>query len=218
MYIIGLVDDEDSQIKAIRRTIKTNAPQQEEYDFKSYSLSEESGKLVDEVFNNVMSDIVNLKISCLIIDYKIMVKTTKIKGTEIFGKIKETVPKFPIIILTEVVEESIEPDFVDADKVYKKREFFKLDEEYSKEKVSNIFDSMKKYVNKRDSLQLTLESLKDKMVKGSAVEDNIREVLKVESELDDFLPTEQTQIDKVFDEKKAKKIVELIEKANSMLE
>ena len=64
-----------------------------------------------------------MKLSSLIVDYKIIVKTYKIKGTEIFKKIKEEVPKFPVIILTEVVEESTEPDFVDADKVYKEKRF-----------------------------------------------------------------------------------------------
>lgn len=47
------------------------------------------------------------------------------------------------------MEDSIKPEFVDADKVYKKRDFFKLEEEYSKEKVTHIFDSMKKYVNRK---------------------------------------------------------------------
>lgn len=90
MYIIGLIDDEESQLRAMRRTIKTNAPRSIVYDFKSYSLSQESGKLVDEVFRDVMQDIINEEIACLIIDYKIMVKTTKIKGTDIFKKIKSS--------------------------------------------------------------------------------------------------------------------------------
>lgn len=218
MYVIGLIDDEEDQLRAIRRTIKANIVEEEACDFKSYSLSDESGKLVDEVYNNVMEDIINQKISCLIVDYKIMVKTTKIKGTDIFRKIKETVPKFPIIILTEVVEESIEPEFIDADKVYRKRDFLKLEDDYSKEKVSNIFDSMKKYIKQKDMLQVTLVGLKEKMVKGETIEENIAEVLEVESQLDDFLPTNQTQIDKIFDGNKVKEIIELIEKANSMLE
>jgi hypothetical protein len=218
MYTIGLIDDELTQIKNIRRTIKTNAPQNAQYDFKNYSLSNESSKLVDEVFDEVVEDIKNKLISCLIIDYKIMVRTTKVKGTDIFEMVKKAVPRFPIIILTDVIEESIEPDFIDADKVYRKSEFFKLSEEYAKEKTLNIFDSMKKYIGKRDSLQLTLSNLQKKMVEGSTIEENLEEVLKVENELDDFVPIEQTQIDKVFDSDKVKKIVELIEQANNLLE
>ena len=218
MYIIGLIDDEESQLSKIRRTIKTNAKKEEQYDFKSYLISDKASDVVSDVFEEVIDDIKNMKLS-LIVDYKIIVKTYKIKGTEIFKKIKEEVPKFPVIILTEVVEESTEPDFVDADKVYKKKDFYKIEGEYSKEKVFNIFDSMRKYVGQRDKLQLTIDDLKQQLAKGSLRhEEVVGNILALESQLDDFVPTEQSQIDKVFDEQKAKEIVALIEKANALIE
>ncbi len=219
MYIIGLIDDEESQLSKIRRTIKTNAKQDEKYDFKSYLISENANDVVSDVFDEVINDIKALKLSSLIVDYKIILKTYKIKGTDIFKRIKEEVPKFPVIILTEVVEESTEPDFVDADKVYKKKDFYKIESEYSKEKVFNIFDSMRKYVGQRDRLQLTIDDLKQKLTKGSSEREAVvSDILALESQLDDFVPTEQSQIDKVFDERKAKEIVSLIEKANALLE
>ena len=209
MYIIGLIDDEETQLKKIRRTIKTNAITNEQYDFKSYLISDNASDVVSEVFEQVISDIRDSKLSSLIVDYKIIVRTSKIK---------EEVPKFPIIILTEVVEESTEPDFIDADKVYKKKDFYKLESEYSKEKVFNIFDSMRKYKDQKDKLQLTIEDLKQKLTDGSRGRDAIGDILSLERQLDDFVPTEQSQIDKVFDENKAKEIVSLIEKANELLE
>ena len=219
MYIIGLIDDEESQLSKIRRKIKTNAKKEEQYDFKSYLISDKASDVVSDVFEEVIDDIKNMKLSSLIVDYKIIVKTYKIKGTEIFKKIKEEVPKFPVIILTEVVEESTEPDFVDADKVYKKKDFYKIEGEYSKEKVFNIFDSMRKYVGQRDKLQLTIDDLKQQLAKGSLRhEEVVGNILALESQLDDFVPTEQSQIDKVFDEQKAKEIVALIEKANALIE
>ncbi len=218
MYTIGLIDDEESQLKTIRRTIKTNARGDEKYDFKAYLISDNATDFVEKVFEEVINDIRELKLSSLIVDYKIIVKTSKIKGTDIFKKIKEEVPKFPVIILTEVVEESTEPDFVDADKVYKKKDFYKIESEYSKEKVFNIFDSMRKYIGQRDKLQLTIDDLKQKLSKGSLGREVIGNILALESQLDDFVPTDQSQIDKVFDEKKAKEIVALIEKANELLE
>lgn len=218
MYTIGLIDDEESQLKTIRRTIKTNAKGDEKYDFKEYLISDNASDFVDYVFEEVINDIRQLKLSALIVDYKIIVKTSKIKGTDIFKKIKEEVPKFPVIILTEVVEESTEPDFIDADKVYKKKDFYKIESEYSKEKVFNIFDSMKKYIAQRDKLKLTIDDLKQKLTEGSLGREVIGSILALESQLDDFVPIEQSQIDKVFDEAKAKEIVALIEKANELLE
>lgn len=218
MYIIGLIDDEESQLKKIRRTIKTNAKVNEQYDFKSYLISDNASDVVSEVFEQVISDIKDSKLTSLIVDYKIIVKTSKIKGTDIFKRIKEEVPKFPIIILTEVVEESTEPEFIDADKVYKKKDFYKIESDYSKEKVFNIFDSMRKYNEQRDKLQLTIENLKQKLTDGSRGRDVIGDILSLESQLNDFVPTDQSQIDKIFDESKAKEIVALIEKANDLLE
>ena len=217
MYTIGLIDDEENQLKTIRRTIKTNAGNDEKYDFKTYLISDNATDFVEKVFEDVINDIREMKLSSLIVDYKLIVKTSKIKGTDIFKKIKDEVPKFPVIILTEVVEESTEPDFVDADKVYKKKDFYKIESEYSKEKVFNIFDSMRKYIGQRDKLQLTIDDLKQKLSKGSLGREAIGSILALESQLDNFVPTEQSQIDKVFDEKKAKEIVALIEKANELL-
>lgn len=218
MYIIGLIDDEESQLKTIRRTIKTNANINEQYDFKSYLISDGVDDFVETVLGEVIEDIKQLKITSLIVDYKIIVKTSRIKGTDIFKRIKEEVPKFPVIILTEVVEESTEPEFVDADKVYKKKDFYKIESEYSKEKVFNIFDSMRKYIGQRDKLELTIDELKRKLTDGSAGREIIGSILSLESQLDDFVPTDQSQIDKIFDEDKVKEVVALIEKANELLE
>lgn len=218
MNIIGLIDDEESQLKAIRRTIKYNAGLNEDYGFKAYQLAENTERLVSDVYTEVMKDIIEKKIASLIIDYKIMVRTTKIKGTDILERIKDQVPKFPVIVLTEVVEESIQPLYVDADKVYKKKEFFVLDSDYSKEKVSNIFDSMHKYVEQRDKLSLDIEKLKEDLAEGKVDKRAIGNILSLESRLDEFVPTDQTQIDKVFDVNKVRSIVELIDKANQMLE
>lgn len=218
MYIIGLIDDEESQLRKIRRTIKTHVKERERYEFKSYLVSENTVDFVEDVFGQVMTDIKESKLSSLIVDYKIMVKTSKIQGTDIFRKIKEEVPKFPVIMLTEVVAESTEPEFIDADKVYRKKDFYKLESEYSKEKVFNIFDSMKKYVAQRDKLQLNIEDLKHKLVEGSMGQEAISGILALESQLEDFVPIENSQIDKVFDEDKVKEIVSLIEKANDLLE
>lgn len=218
MFTIGLIDDEVSQLQWMRRVIKTNAPIGFRYEFKSYKLPENDSDVVKYITEQVMNDISAGKLSSLIIDYKLVIKTLKIKGTDIYNMIKEEVPKFPLIMLTEVVEESLKPAFIDADKVYKKRDFYKLESEYSKEKVSNIFDSMSKYLVQRDKLQVTLTELKSSLSSEGTNEEIISKIMDCERQLDEFTPTDLTQIDKIFDVKKIKKVVELIEKANKLLE
>ena len=216
MYRIGLIDDEPAELTKVRRTIKVNAPKGMEFDFKSYEIPEKREDAIDQICSQVIDDIEGMNITALIIDYKIMVKALKVNGTDILKEINDTVSKFPVIILTERVEESIQPDHVDADKVYKKKDFFKLEEEYSKEKINHIFDSMVKYVKQRDELTLTLSELKKKLESGdrSVIED----VLKLEEKLDEFVPVEQTQIDRTYDANRMKAIVDLIAEANKLME
>lgn len=215
MFLIGLIDDEDSEIKKIRRTIKINAPSNVEFDFKSYNIPTIGADAVNIISNEIIKDIEDQSVMSLIIDYKIMVKTLKVQGTDILKKINDFVPKFPVIILTERVEDSIKPEFVDADKVYKKRDFFKLEEEYSKEKVTHIFDSMKKYVNQKDQLIVNLEQMKEKLLSGDR--SVIGDVLNIEVELDKFIPVEETQLDRVYNPDKMRSIVDLIEKADELI-
>lgn len=216
MYRIGLIDDETSELTKIRRTIKVNAPRNVEFDFKPYDIPEKREDAIDNICEQVISDIQKQFITALIIDYKIMVKALKVQGTDILKRINEAVPRFPVIILTERVEESIQPIHVDADKVYKKKDFFKLAEEYSKEKIAHIFDSMAKYVKQRDELSLTLFELKKKLEDGDRTV--IKEVLILEEKLDGFVPVEQTQIDRTYDADRMKHIVDLIAEANRLME
>ena len=62
--------------------------------------------------------------------------------------------------------------------MYIKREFLKIKEAYSKEKITNILDSMVKYVNQKDSLLVKLEEQQTKMNHAS---DNIQEIIEIEN-------------------------------------
>ena len=215
MYIIGLIDDEESEQRKIRRTIKTNSTCAEKFEFKTYVIPNEKESAIDRLSVEIINDIENKKITSLIIDYKIMVEAFKVKGTEILKRINENVIKFPVVILTERVDESVQVEYVDADKVYEKRRFFKLDEEYSKEKVNNIFDSMCKYVKQRDSLILEIERLKEKLSDGGR--DVIPEILKLEEKLEDFIPIGYTTWDKICDMDKFQGVIDKIEEANRLM-
>lgn len=215
---IGLIDDDEKDIRYIRRTIKIIAQQlgiREKYSFKNYQLVDDEKKLINQVIEEVITDIKDYNITCLIIDYKIMIETVKMEGTDILQAIQECVPKFPVIILTGVVDESKEKDFVDADKVYTKKEFFKM-EEYSKEKVGNIFDSMRKYVKQRDVLSGKMREYQEKIDTDALSVEMLRDIDCIEQKLGEFMPVESLQTDLILDEERLKDIVKLIDKANRM--
>ena len=216
MYIVGLLDDEKGQLATIRRTIKYNAPRNVQFDFINYDIPASKENAISEISEQVIRDICDEKITALIIDYKIMVEALKVQGTDILQRVNDVVPKCPVIILTERVDESISSSNVDADKVYKKADFFKIEEEYSKEKVAHIFDSMQKYVRQRDELTVALNDLKGKLSKGDR--SVIEAVLKIEARLDAFVPIEQTQMDRIYDTQRLQKVVDLINEANKLME
>lgn len=152
-YMIGIIDDEETAISKIRGVIKENKPKDVEVDFKIYLLEDEEGVSITELSKHILNDIKYGEIITLIIDQKIMGNTGEIEGTEIFKNIKEKVDKFPMIMLTNVAEECIENIFVDPDKVYKKSDFFAIDEEKSKEQVNKIFINAKKYIQNRKQIE-----------------------------------------------------------------
>lgn len=217
-FIIGLVDDEENQLAQIRRTIKTNAPKGIEYDFITYELSDDIKSLVDNVFGKAIHDIKNNQLSLLIIDYKIMIQVTKVEGTDILKKIQKLLPQFPVIILTDVIDDCISHNFVDPDKVYRKSDFFKLESEYSKNKTANIFRNMERYDVIRSHLEINLNSLKSQLVDEGANQELYNKLIETEKELDEYIPIEQTEVDKVFDSSKMKEMIELLEKADTLLE
>ena len=218
MYKIGLIDDESNELIRIRRTIKANAPKDVIFDFKQYELNTNVSNLMKEIASQVIEDIKHNEINTLIIDYKIMIETEKMEGTEILKQILQVAPNFPMVILTDIVADSIAHDFVDPDKVYKKSEFFKVLEDYSKQKVLNLFRNMERYVNTRNSLEQELKDLKKDIDKEGSKQETVDKIVSVESELDKLCPTNQSQIEKVFDAKKVKEILEILEKANKLME
>lgn len=135
--IIGIIDDDENEINSIQRTIitiiKRNILDVDDIEFKIYDLNSEIGKLTDNLIKKVIEDISKFKISLLIIDHKIMVNSNELlNGSDIFEQIRKVAPDFPTIIMTNVVEDSMKNNYVDADKVYAKSEFFKI-QGYAKE-------------------------------------------------------------------------------------
>lgn len=218
MYIIGLIDDEESELRSIRRTIKSNAPPGVSYGFKSYVLQDNAKDLVAHVFQEVLEDIRNGKVSLLVIDYKIMVQMHKVEGTEIFKCLQDEVPKFPMVFLTNVVEDCIDHSFVDPDKVYRKSEFFQIEEAYSKEKTENIFRNMERYCQMRTELELRLGKLKEDLVKNGTQAPVLKKILATETQLDELTPLQQSRLEKAFDPSKIKEVVQLLKEADELLE
>lgn len=217
-YTIGLIDDNDGQLADIRATIKENKSRDVSIDFKKYTIPTNSETAIDTLLKEIINDIKEECVQALIIDYKIVISTKNIDGTKIIKILKDNIPNFPVVVLTEIPDESRKKDYIDADKVYIKKNFLKLKDEYSKEKVNNIIDSIEKYVKQKDKLQTELdeawkkESLK--IDKSKAIQD----IIEVEEMLSKYIPLEITQADRVINKDKISEIMTVIKQANDLLD
>lgn len=220
--IIGIIDDDSDEIDKIKRTIitiiKKNNLDVGDIQFKIYELKFETGKLRDSIIKQVIDEITRFEISLLIIDHKIMIDSDElVKGSDIFEQIKKSAPDFPTVILTNVVEASLINDYVDADKVYAKSEFFKI-QEYAKEKTENIFRNIQRYEKLRNSAQQELEILKKELAKDTENQELVNQIVEKEKELDKYLPLQQSYLKEAIDLEEIKEILELLEEAKETLE
>lgn len=218
-YYIGIIDEDQDEIQDIKRTILINKPESISEDliqFVDYPLPKNASILSDEVTNSVLRDIVNGTIHLLIVDYRIIVESTYVEGTEIFNKISSLVSKFPTIILTNVPDDCYKP-FIDADKVYSKRAFFKVDENYSQEKTRNIFRNIENYKSQREQLSATLgEQLLKLETQGYSLE-TYQSIISLEKALDAYLPQGQSTVEKDLSITELKDAVDLLKEANGLI-
>lgn len=215
---IGLIDEESLQLHTIRMVIKSNTPTGEEIpNFKNYELHGTMATLREKIVHEIIRDIMDGSISSLLIDYKIMIDTALIEGSDLYKMIYDLVPQFPLIILTDVPEACFDKAFLDSDKVYRKSDFFQVESRLSKEKVENIFRNAKRYINQRNYLSLTLEKLKEQIAEQGMTEELYRELLDVEIALKDFYPSGITKYDNLYDATKMREIIDIIDKASQLL-
>ena len=207
-YIIGIIDDEQNAISKIRGIVKENKPEDIDVEFKTYFLENEKGISIKKLSKEILEDIKNNKINTLIIDQKIIINAGEVEGIKIFKSIKEEVDKFPVIMLTNVADECMKDDFIDPDKVYKKSDFFAIDEKESKELVKKIFINAKKYNDNRKKIETKIRALQNEISEnGNNAE-----------KLSELKPTDYTQIEKIVNPQKIKDILDLLKEVNNLLE
>jgi formyltetrahydrofolate synthetase len=90
------------------------------------------------------------------VDFKLDTTEKIITGGEILDFMHEETPEFPVIILTNVPDESKTSGLTDPDKVYAKKTFLDPRSPETKEKVRNMQLNMEKYINHRQKLEARL--------------------------------------------------------------
>lgn len=219
-YKIGIIDEDIADIEYIERTILINKPESitdEQVVFWRYPLPNQTENIYDSVVKSVVDKIISGEIQALIVDYQIIISATSLEGTEIFNKLSKIVPKFPLIMLSNMPDDCYSKEFIDADKVYSKRAFFKIEENYSSEKVANIFRNMDNYISQRSKLSARLAEQLTRLERDGYSSETLQAIIETENLLDEFFPQEQSAVEKSLDLTDLKNAVEILQKAQGLV-
>ncbi len=221
MNRIGIIEDDRSVIPEIKLVIAEYLKKKGEVvEYKEYFITDGKDQQ-REMLDLVLSDIEEGVIQTLFVDYKLDTRNLAVKGSEIIRTIREKLTEFPMIILTNVVEDGKESKATDADKVYQKEVFLNPDDERSEEMVENVLLNMKRYSQLRASLEAKRDTILQKMHQMNESDDEkmklLNELIMAETELQKFTPTHLLAVEKIFPVEEYKEVLGILREYKELL-
>ena len=217
-YVLGIVDEDANQQRKIRRTIKTNASAgRGEPEFKVYIAPDDNIATLKQLMDAIESDVSDHLIDGLIVDYDLVTPSANLRGTDIYKHLNELAPKLPVVLLTNYPEPCRELDYVDADKIYPKCKFFKIEEDYSKGKVSDLLENISKYSSQRIQLRQAFENEMNKFKEDSSDFKRYSKLIALEDELAKYAPQGSSKTMGDLNIDRLREAVKLIDQASAIL-
>ena len=207
MINIGIVEDKESELDNIKRCF---------YDyyrgdcaFQDYIIDEYGEK--EELVNKILDDILNTRIDVLVVDYLISREGFKIVGNEVYESVKRHIQNFPVIILTQYVDDSQRSEIIDPDKVYRKSIFFDINTQESKDSLKNIDISIRNFQRQKEKIEQKIlyeqQKIKDREIDPSV----LINLSELELNLNKYIVSDSaTELDKLFDTSQLECAVKLI--------
>lgn len=213
MFTIGIIDDVQSERDDIQVSIRDNFLDSSNIDFKEYLIE---GRSKEELLDEIRNDIIENTISLLIVDFRLDTTAKIIAGREILDFMHEETPEFPVIVLTNVPDESKTSDSTDPDKVYAKKTFLNPSLPETKEQVRNMQLHMEKYMKHRQNLEAELAVALNKYQKDKDADNVMGKIVTIENKLSKYKQIYQSAIDKDVNVSNLEKAFEILEKLKAM--
>ena len=207
MIKIGIVEDKESELENIKRIFYSYC--KENCDFQDYIIDEYGEK--EELVNKILDDILNTRIDVLVVDYLISREGFKIVGNEVYESVKRHIQNFPVIILTQYVDDSQRSEIIDPDKVYRKSIFFDINTQESKDSLKNIDISIRNFQRQKEEIEQKIlyeqQKIKDREINPSV----LINLSELELNLNKYKVSDSaTELDKLFDTSQLECAVKLI--------
>lgn len=207
MINIGIVEDKGSELDNIKRCFY--GYYRGDCGFQDYIIDEYGEK--EELVNKILDDILNTRIDVLVVDYLISREGFKIVGNEVYESVKRHIQNFPVIILTQYVDDSQRSEIIDPDKVYRKSIFFDINTQESKDSLKNIDISIRNFQRQKEKIEQKIlyeqQKIKDREIDPSV----LINLSELELNLNKYIVSDSaTELDKLFDTSQLECAVKLI--------
>ena len=204
---IGIVEDKESELENIKRTFYSFY--KENCDFQDYIIDEYGKK--EELVNEILDDISSTRIDALVVDYLISTEGFKIEGNEIYESVKKHIQNFPVVILTQYVDDSQKSEIIDPDKVYRKSIFFDINTQKSKDSLKNIDISIRNFQRQKEEIEQKIVYEQQK-IRDSEIDSSVLiNLSELEFNLNKYRVSDNaTELDKLFDISQLECAVKLI--------
>lgn len=207
MINIGIVEDKESELDNIKRCFY--GYYRGDCGFQDYIIDEYGEK--EELVNKILDDILNTRIDVLVVDYLISREGFKIVGNEVYESVKGHIQNFPVIILTQYVDDSQRSEIIDPDKVYRKSIFFDINTQESKDSLKNIDISIRNFQRQKEKIEQKIlyeqQKIKDREIDPSV----LINLSELELNLNKYIVSDSaTELDKLFDTSQLECAVKLI--------
>ncbi|MDU1467654.1 MAG: hypothetical protein E6884_01100 [Streptococcus mitis] len=207
MINIGIVEDKESELDNIKRCFYSYY--RGHCGFQDYIIDEYGEK--EELVNKILDDILNTRIDVLVVDYLISREGFKIVGNEVYESVKRHIQNFPVIILTQYVDDSQRSEIIDPDKVYRKSIFFDINTQESKDSLKNIDISIRNFQRQKEEIEQKIlyeqQKIKDREIDPSV----LINLSELELNLNKYIVSDSaTELDKLFDTSQLECAVKLI--------
>ena len=218
IFSIGMIEDDKAEASAIMLSLNENSDKLNENSFKLYELKPNSN-LREQLFQEIKQDIIENKVQCIMIDYKLDTLKEVLTGIEIVEYLHEEVPEFPVIILTNVPDKGKEHDLADPDKVYTKQIFMQPNNPKTCEMVYHIERNMERYAKRRAELELEQERLLTQITGEEDSEDDIYgKLVDTERELSRYAPIEMNVVDETYNMEEMDKAIVALQEYKKLLD
>ena len=207
MINIGIVEDKESELDNIKRCFY--GYYRGDCGFQDYIIDEYGEK--EELVNKILDDILNTRIDVLVVDYLISREGFKIVGNEVYESVKRHIQNFPVIILTQYVDDSQRSEIIDPDKVYRKSIFFDINTQESKDSLKNIDISIRNFQRQKEKIEQKILYEQQKITDREIDPSVLINLSELELNLNKYIVSDSaTELDKLFDTSQLECAVKLI--------